>query len=181
MNDIRPSLLSSTILPLVSLRPRPIAESGIWRFTSLLIAVVATLCVLFNGWNAADAATPGSAQATLPSIELLVDGKPLTVELAATGQQRYMGLSFRETMANNAGMLFVYQAERPLTFTMRNTLIPLSIAFISKDLVINEIHHMNVGPGQLFDSAHSAQFALEVNQGWFAQNGIKPGAQIVMP
>lgn len=180
MNNIRPSLLSNSILPLVSLRPRPIAQSGIWRFTSVLIALVATVCVLFNGWNVAAAAS-GSAQATLPTIELLIEGKPLTVELAATGQQRYMGLSFRKTMADNAGMLFVYQAERPLTFTMRNTLIPLSIAFISKDLVINEIHPMNVGPGQLFDAAHIAQFALEVNQGWFAQNGIKPGAQIVMP
>ena len=64
----------------------------------------------------------------------------MTVEIAATGDQRFMGLSFRRSMPEYAGMLFVYQQEQPLTFTMRNTLIPLSIAFVSKNLVINEIH-----------------------------------------
>jgi len=90
-----------------------------------------------------------------------------------------MGLSFRPSLDEDAGMLFVYPQEQQMTFTMRNTLIPLSIAFISKDLVINEIHHMDVGPGQLFPSMEPAQYALEVDQGWFEANGIKPGDQIV--
>ena len=63
---------------------------------------------------------------------------------------------------------------------MRNTLIPLSIAYISKDFIINEIHDMPVGPNQLFPSKKPAQFALEVNQGWFERNQIKAGTQIVM-
>ena len=78
-------------------------------------------------------------------------------------------------MPESAGMLFVYPAERALTFTMRNTLIPLSIAFLSEDMVINEIHEMNVGPNQLFNSERRAKFALEVNQGWFDKHGITPG------
>lgn len=118
------------------------------------------------------------AQPRLPMLELKIKDKTLQVEVAATGQQRYMGLSFREQLAQNEGMLFVFESERALTFTMRNTLIPLSIAFISEDLVINEIHDMNVGPDQLFPSRKQARFALEVNQGWFEKNGIKPGDRI---
>jgi len=91
-----------------------------------------------------------------------------------------MGLSFRTTLAENAGMLFVYPKERMLAFTMRNTLLPLSIAYISDDLVINEILDMNVGPDQLFYSTKPAKFALEVNQGWFSRNGIKVGDRLVM-
>jgi len=118
-------------------------------------------------------------QPRLPTVQLEINGKILTVEVAATEQQRYMGLSFRPSLAKDEGMLFVYPREQALTFTMRNTLIPLSIAFISEDLVINEIHHMDVGPGQLFPSKQKAQFALEVDQGWFAANGIKAGDRII--
>lgn len=120
-----------------------------------------------------------SAQPRLPTIELGIGDKTLVVEVAATGQQRYMGLSFREFLGSEEGMLFVFENERPLTFTMRNTRIPLSIAYISKDLVINEIHEMDVGPNQLFPSQKSAQFALEVNQGWFTANGIEAGDRII--
>jgi len=144
---------------------------------SLLLVL---LSVIFVQGTLANETHPG-AQPQLPTIKLLIDGKPMTVELAATADQRFMGLSFRRSMPYDAGMLFVYKQEQPLTFTMRNTLIPLSIAFISRNLVINEIHDMNVGPGQLFPSRQHAQYALEVNQGWFARNGIKSGAQIVMP
>jgi len=120
-----------------------------------------------------------SAQPQLPVIQLQINDVLLTAEVAATAQQRYMGLSFRTALDKDAGMLFVYPDERPLSFTMRNTLIPLSIAFISSDLVINEIHHMNVGPGQIFNSKRKAQYALEVEQGWFAANGIEAGDQII--
>ena len=180
MNQQQPLSSNVRLLPVASLRARPVHRSGIWRITSVLVAAVATLCLLANSLGFVNAADVDNAQPTLPTIDVLIDGVPMTVEVAATNQQRYMGLSFRPSMAENDGMLFVYQAERPLSFTMRNTLIPLSIAFISKDLVINEIHHMDVGPGQIFDSEQKAQYALEVNQGWFAKQGIKPGAKIVM-
>ena len=118
-------------------------------------------------------------QPPLQTVQLQINDVVLTAEVAASAQQRYMGLSFRPELEKDAGMLFVYPEEQPLRFTMRNTLIPLSIAFISKDLVINEIHEMNVGPGQIFSSRKVAQFALEVDQGWFAANNIKAGDQIV--
>ncbi|MGQ7848002.1 DUF192 domain-containing protein [Granulosicoccus sp. 3-233] len=165
------------IIAVESARPWIRANSGIWRLTTVLVALVATLCLVFAAHLPARA---DSAQPRLPSVSLLIDGKAMNAEVAATSQQRYMGLSFRRSMGEDEGMLFVYEGERPLTFTMRNTLIPLSIAFISEDMVINEIHDMNVGPNQLFDSRAPAKFALEVNQGWFERNGIEAGAQIVM-
>lgn len=139
-----------------------------------LIGVWASLSVFSQVGYADD-----SPQPRLPTIQLQIANKILTAEVAASGQERYMGLSFRPSLAKDEGMLFVYPAEENLIFTMRNTLIPLSIAFISKDLVINEIHHMNVGPGQRFPAKQKAQFALEVNQGWFAANDISVGDQII--
>lgn len=118
------------------------------------------------------------AQPALPSITLDINGVSLQAEVARTGQQRYMGLSFRTELADNAGMLFVYEREQPLVFTMRNTLLPLSIAFVSESMEILEILDMNVGPNQLFPSQRPARFALEVNQGWFERNGIKPGMRL---
>lgn len=178
MNSMRRALNEQNIVQVVSMRRRPLSSSGAWRLLSVIVAFVATVCLFVGTSNSV--ADQHKAQAQLPTVTMLIGGNKLTVELAANGQQRYMGLSFRQFMDDNAGMLFVYPEERPLTFTMRNTLIPLSIAFISKDMVINEIHHMNVGPGQLFDSRSPAKFALEVNQGWFEENGVKPGASIVL-
>jgi len=119
-------------------------------------------------------------QPTLPTVPLTINGVTLKTEIAKTGMERYMGLSFRKSLANDAAMLFVYPSEQQLTFTMRNTLIPLSIAYLSKDLVINEIHLMPVGPNQLFPSKRHAQYALEVNQGWFKQHGIAVGDQVTL-
>lgn len=130
-------------------------------------------CIGFHGTAIAQQAQP-----TLPIVELTMAGKTLKTELASTPNQRYMGLSFRKSMAENEAMLFVFPTEQPLTFTMRNTLIPLSIAYISDDLVIQEIHHMSVGPDQLFPSKAPARFALEVNQGWFKRNNVSIGSKI---
>lgn len=178
MNYMRQALNEHNIVQVVSLRRRPLSSSGVWRVLSVLVAFVATVCLFLGSANTQ--ADQHKAQPQLPTVTMLIGGHALNVELAADANQRYMGLSFRPYMDTDAGMLFVYPAERQLTFTMRNTLIPLSIAFISENMVINEIHHMNVGPGQLFDSRQPAKFALEVNQGWFEENGIKPGATIVL-
>ncbi len=143
-----------------------------------VLALVLVVPLLFTVPQAqADAS---QAQPVLPSVTLRINSVALQAELAGNGQQRFMGLSFRQLLADNSGMLFVYEREQPLVFTMRNTLLPLSIAFISADFVINEIQLMNVGPDQLFPSRIPARYALEVNQGWFAQHGIKPGMQIRM-
>ncbi len=144
----------------------------------LAIAITVFLGCTFLSAGIAKADT--RAQAKLPTVTLEINGVSLKTELASTGQQRFMGLSFREKLAEDEAMLFVYPHEQQLNFTMRNTLLPLSIAFISKDMVINEIHQMPVGPNQLFPSKRPAQFALEVNQGWFKRNKVGVGSTIRM-
>lgn len=135
------------------------------------------ICALLLNHSAV-AKDTAQAQPKLQTVTLNIAGKSLQTELASTPNQRYMGLSFRKELLENEGMLFVYPEEQSLTFTMRNTLLPLSIAYISKDFIINEIHDMPVGPGQLFPSNKPAKFALEVNQGWFERNQIGVGAKI---
>ena len=145
--------------------------------TTLRVVITLIACLsLANAVVSADQAQPA-----LLTITLQINGHALDTELAITSEQRYMGLSFRESLANTAGMLFVYSREQMLVFTMRNTLLPLSIAYISEDMTINEIHHMNVGPDHLFPASQAARYALQVNQGWFSANGIKAGDKIVLP
>lgn len=148
------------------------------RFKPFLNTVLRTL--LFTGLISLNglAIAQEKPQPILPGIELQVASKTLRTELASTANQRYMGLSFRKSMAENEAMLFVFSAEQKLVFTMRNTLIPLSIAYISDDLVIQEILHMSVGPDQVFPSKAPARFALEVNQGWFKRNNVSIGTKI---
>lgn len=126
-------------------------------------------------------ARDGGMAQSLPSVEIRVGEATLQVEVADDGDERYTGLGFRDAMDEGAGMLFVYPGERPLTFTMRDTRIPLSIAFVSEDLVINEIHDMPVGPNQLFPSDKPAKYALETNLGWFERNGVSPGDRLSLP
>lgn len=119
-------------------------------------------------------------QPKLNTIPIQINDIEIEVEVASTGQQRTRGLSYRKHLASNAGMLFVYQKTLPLIFTMRETSIPLSIAFISEDFVINEIHKMEPFAQQHYPARLPARYALEVNQGWFEKNGIKAGDRLKM-
>ena len=119
-------------------------------------------------------------QAKLNTIPVQINDIEIEVEVASTGQQRTRGLSYRKHLASNSGMLFVYQKTLPLIFTMRETSIPLSIAFISEDFVINEIHKMEPWALQNYPARLPARYALEVNQGWFEKNGIKVGDRLKM-
>ncbi len=140
------------------------------------LGALATGALLFVSGAVVSADDQG--QPRLPTIVLSVGEHELIVEVASTSQQRYDGLSFRTQLGDDEGMLFVYRQPRMLTFTMRNTLLPLSIAYIDADLVINEILDMDVGPGQLFPSQGLVQYALEVRKGWFEERGITAGTKV---
>lgn len=114
-------------------------------------------------------------QPTLPQIVLEINGKKLLTEVAETPKQRSNGLSYRVGLGADAGMLFVYAAEQPLYFTMQNAGIPLSIAFLSEDWVINEILDMKPFTRGPYPSKKPAMYALEVNQGWFERHNIRAG------
>ena len=118
-----------------------------------------------------------AAQA-LPEIALEIRGHKLTAEVATTDASRSTGLMYRRMMPDNRGMLFVFAQAEPLRFWMKNTYIPLSIAYIDEAGAIINIADMKPQTTDPHPSAKPAKYALEMNQGWFAKRGIKAGARI---
>ena len=103
----------------------------------------------------------------------------LNVEVAATERAREKGLMYRTSLPENSGMLFVFEKERRLSFWMKNTYIPLDIAFIDSGGVITDILQMQpLDTSVLYNSSTEVRYALEVNQWWFAKHGIIPGSKI---
>ncbi len=100
---------------------------------------------------------------------------PLVAEVAETPRQRDRGLMGRTALGENHGMLFVFDQEQPLSFWMRNTLIPLSIAYIDDRGTIVDIQDMEPLDETSHPSAAPARYALEVNQGFFEEHGIRVG------
>ena len=112
---------------------------------------------------------------------LTLKGKKIRVEVVRTEGEKAKGLMFREKLGKNEGMLFVYEREEILSFWMKNTRIPLSIAFIAKNGKIVDIQDMEPFNLQSHVSARPAQYALEVNQGWYKKNGIEVGDFVNIP
>ena len=112
----------------------------------------------------------------LPTTQVTIKSRNLIVEVAATPYARSCGLSHRSSIPEDEGMLFVYPSRRILSFWMKDTEIPLSIAFIDDTGRIVSIQKM--APFQQKErylSPHPARYALEVNQGWFEKHGIGIG------
>lgn len=109
----------------------------------------------------------------------------LRVEVADTPASRAQGLMFRRQLDEHVGMLFIFEDTGRWSFWMKNTLIPLSIAFIDQNWRIADIKDMRVapdpehGPFAYYASAVPFKYALEVNQGFFRRTGITIGAQVV--
>jgi len=117
----------------------------------------------------------------LPVAVVSINGQDLFVELAFTPGTRSCGLSNRYTLGENNGMLFIFSNTRKRTFWMKNTHIPLSIAFIDDTGKIVTIHQMEADQTRTtYHSSQSVRYALEVNQGWFTLHGIKKGDRVEM-
>ena len=114
-------------------------------------------------------------------LPLTIKGKTIKVEVARTEKEKERGLMFREQMGKDEGMLFVYERQDWLSFWMKNTPLPLSIAFIDKDGKIVDIQDMEPFILVTHISAHPATYALEMNRGWFAREGIKVGDLVKIP
>ncbi len=107
----------------------------------------------------------------------------LDVEKAETDEQRGFGLMHRESLDPNSGMVFLYFEEKTCCFYMKNTLIPLSIAFFDEDGIIVDILDMEpceAEPCELYRSDEPYRGALEVNQGTFERLGVKEGDRITV-
>lgn len=108
-------------------------------------------------------------------------GARIYVEIADTPEERAEGLMFRSSLPADHGMLFVFPEPQPLAFWMKNTQIPLSIAYIDQDGTVLEIHDMEPYSLETVPSRQPALYALEVNQGTFERLGIEPGDRLRLP
>ena len=116
--------------------------------------------------------------APAPTIRVTINDHAIRCEVADTDAERARGLGHRDHLPPDAGMLFVYPDSRERSFWMKDTTIPLSIAFLDADGVILNIETMAPLTLGSHTSAGPARFALEVNRGWFSARGIKPGDRV---
>lgn len=143
-----------------------------WDFMkiSLLFRLTAAACML--------AGVGAQAQEKFPTVQLNAGMYVIQAEVAATEAQRELGLMNRKTMPPNAGMVFLFQRPAQVCMWMKNTLLPLSVAFLDETGKIINIEDMQPETTNSHCTAAPATYALEMNQGWFKQKHIKPGSVI---
>jgi uncharacterized protein len=138
---------------------------------------VATLAAAFLAHSAL--AEPTEAQPKLQTIPLMIGDKKLSAEVADDEPEREAGLMFREKMADGEAMVFVFGGPQHVGFWMKNTILPLSVAYISRMGMILEIHDLKPRDEKPVDSKFDTiTYALEVPKGWFSRNEILPGAMV---
>ena len=116
---------------------------------------------------------------SLPAIRLSAGMHLIQAEVAQTPDERSIGLMFRTAMGANEGMLFAFEQAGQQCFWMKNTLLPLSAAFIANDGTVVNIEDMKPQTLDGHCSKQPVRFVLEMNQGWFAKRGIKAGTRLV--
>jgi len=117
-------------------------------------------------------------QMDLPRVKLSAGIHVIDTQIAATPQQRATGLMFRKEMPQTEGMLFVFEQASEQCFWMKNTLLPLTAAFIADDGTIVNLADMKPQTTDSHCSAQPVRYVLEMNQGWFGRKGIKAGFKL---
>jgi uncharacterized membrane protein (UPF0127 family) len=123
-------------------------------------------------------ASASAAGQQLPVVQLTAGMHVIRAEVAAEPGTRARGLMHREKLAQNAGMLFIFDEPAVHCMWMKNTLIPLSVAFVDERGEVINIADMTPHSEQSHCAGKPARFALEMDRGWFAQRGIKPGMRL---
>ena len=141
----------------------------------------ALLAVLTAGVLTLAACAAQKGNPPLRTERLSIGPAEVTAEIARTPEERELGLMFRKELADGKGMLFVFDADERLSFWMKNTLVPLSIAYISSDGTIREILDMEPRSLAPVPSQYSVRYALEVPQGWFSRAGVRVGDRVILP
>jgi hypothetical protein len=143
------------------------------HFATLLLSV-ALLC---SGTSFAQ----GAPQMNLPRVKLTAGMYLVDAQVAATPEQRSTGLMYRRQMPPTEGMLFVFEQAGQQCFWMKNTPLPLTAAFVANDGTIVNLADMTPQSTDSHCSEKPVRFVLEMNQGWFAQKGIKAGFKLGGP
>jgi uncharacterized membrane protein (UPF0127 family) len=141
---------------------------------STLIALATLTCAPAFGQRA----PTGQPQLDLPRTTLTIGMHRIDTQLATTPGQRQIGLMYRTEMPQHEGMLFVFEQPAVQCFWMKNTLIPLTAAFLDDDGSIVNLADMQPLDERSHCSARPVRYVLEMNQGWFAQRQLKAGARL---
>ncbi len=128
--------------------------------------------------SAATANAQDTPQTNLPRIKLQAGMHQMDVQVAQTPDQRSIGLMFRAEMPTHEGMLFVFEQPSVQCFWMKNTLLPLTAAFVADDGTIVNLADMKPQTTDSHCSTKPVRFVLEMNQGWFAKRGLKAGSRL---
>ena len=114
----------------------------------------------------------------LPRVKLSAGMHQIDAQVAQSGEQRATGLMWRKEMPQHEGMLFVFEQPTVQCFWMMNTFLPLSTAFVADDGSVINVADMKPQTTDSHCSAKPVRYVLEMNQGWFAKRGIKPGFKL---
>ena len=139
------------------------------------------LLTLLLGWalSAAPLAhAQDGPQMNLPRIKISAGMHLIDTQLATSSQQRATGLMFRKEMPASEGMLFIFEQPSEQCFWMKNTLLPLTAAFVADDGTIVNLADMKPQTTDSHCSARPVRYVLEMNLGWFGKRGIKAGAKL---
>ena len=140
------------------------------HFLMLLLCLAAASGNLSQAQNA--------PQLELPRVKLSAGIHLIDTQVAATPEQRSTGLMFRKDMPQSEGMLFVFEQASEQCFWMKNTLLPLTAAFVADDGTIVNLADMKPQTTDSHCSTQPVRYVLEMNQGWFARKGVKPGSKL---
>ncbi len=139
-----------------------------------LASILAVLLLTLAG----QAHSQDTPQRDLPRVRLTAGMYQIDAQVALTHQQRATGLMFRREMPQHEGMLFVFEQPAGQCFWMKNTLLPLTAAFVADDGTIVNLADMKPQTTDSHCSAQPVRYVLEMNQGWFAKRGIKAGTKL---
>lgn len=140
-----------------------------------------TLLVGLLGLFASSSWSQNAPQLDLPKVTLKAGMHLIQAQVASTPEQRATGLMFRAEMPANEGMLFVFEEPAGQCFWMKNTLLPLTAAFVADDGTIVNLADMKPRTLDSHCSAKPVRYVLEMNQGWFAKRGLQAGSRLGGP
>lgn len=154
------------------------------RNASVLSAVAAcSLILIFFAACGQDTSSEGidKPNPKLKTVTLTIGGATVKAEVAMTETERNRGLMYRSSLHDGEGMLFVFDRDQQVSFWMKNTKLPLSIAYIISDGTIVQILDLVPYSEEPRPSTRSIRYALEVPQGWFGRVGVKVGDKVAIP
>jgi uncharacterized protein len=147
------------------------------KFRKGLLPMLTSSALLMPGWSSAQEAP----QLNLKRAKLTAGMHVIDAQVALTPEQRQIGLMMRKDMPQHEGMIFVFEQASQQCFWMKNTLLPLTAAFVADDGTIVNMADMQPETTDSHCSSKPVRYVLEMNRGWFAKKGIKPGGKLAGP